>query len=95
MFDSLLDSSIDLSEDRDSGVLLDLIFFGPFSRSYAPVFNKTLRMRSLDGFNSINSRNYDITTLTKPLYIYIRCEYSFLRFLGMYICDDCVCNRST
>ena len=48
----LLDSSIDLTGDGDDGVLLDPIIFGPFSRSYASLFNKTSRLRSLDGFNT-------------------------------------------
>ena len=51
LLDSLLDSSIDLTGDRDAGVLLDPIIFGPFNRSYASMFNKTSRLRSLDGFN--------------------------------------------
>ena len=50
LLDSLLNSSIDLTEDEGAGILLDLIIFGPFNRSYASLFNKTSRLRSLDGF---------------------------------------------
>ena len=52
LLDSLLDSGIDLTGDGDDDVLLNPIIFGPFSRSYASLFNKTSRLRSLDGFNT-------------------------------------------
>ena len=52
LLDSLLGSSMDLIEDGDDGVLLDLIFFGPFSRPDASLFNKTSRLRSLNGFKA-------------------------------------------
>ena len=85
----LLDSSIDLTWDGDDGVLLDPIFFGPFNRSYEKLFNKTSRMRYLDGFDSINSRNY----IWKPfpsLYIYTMCELTFRDFMACISVIVCV-----
>ena len=70
LFDSLLDSSIDLTGDGDAGVLLDPIIFGPFSQSYAALFNKTSRLRCLDGFTHENLEMYIIHSLPRPLYSY-------------------------
>ena len=48
----LLGSCMDLTGDGVDGVLLDPIFFGPFSQSDASLLNKTSRLRSLDGFEA-------------------------------------------
>ena len=85
----LLGSCIDLTRDRDDGVLLDPIFFGSFSRSYAPLFNKTSRMRCLDGFDSINSRNYIWKPFSGP-YIYILCV-SWLFDISWHVYLSCLC----
>ena len=47
-------------------------------------------MRSLDGFDSINSKNFIYENPSQAL-IYILGVSGFLRFHGMYTCDDCVC----
>ena len=59
-----------MTGDGDDGVLLDPIFFAQFSRSSESPFNKTSRLRSLDGFNLKNFRNYNMISLPRLLYTY-------------------------
>ena len=70
MLDPLLGFCMDLTRDGDDGVLLDPIFFEPFSRPYASPVNKTSRLRSLDGFKHENPEMYIIHSLPRPVYSY-------------------------
>ena len=75
----LLDSSMDLTRDRDDSFLLDPIFFGPFSQSYASSFNKTSRLRSLDSLKAKTPETYNIISLPRP-YIRPLCALCILKF---------------